>query len=48
MNNETKGKSNYEDNTITQSSQEDVEADLTLDEESEDMAQKLDDDEKVV
>lgn len=48
MNNEIKGKSNYEDNTITQDSQEDVEADFTLDNEKEKISQNTDDDENVV
>lgn len=48
MNNEIKEKSNYEVNTITQDSQEDVEADFTLDNEKEKISQNTDDDGNVV
>lgn len=48
LNNETKEKNNYEDNTITQGSQEDVEADFTLDNTKEEISQNTDDDENVV
>lgn len=48
MNNEIKEKSNYEDNTITQGSHEDVEADVTLDNEKENLSQNTDEDENVV
>lgn len=48
MNNEIKEKSNYEVNTITQDSQEDVEADFTLDNEKGKISQNTDDDGNVV
>lgn len=48
MNNETKDNSNYEDNTITKESVEDVEADFTLENENDEASQKIDEDEEVV
>lgn len=47
MNNETK-ESNYEGNTFTSDSVEDVEADISLDSESNESLQKIDEDEEVV
>lgn len=48
MNNETKDNSNYEDDTITKESVEDVEADFTLENENDEASQKIDEDEEVV